>query len=62
MPSKQIVDLVNRLKKSGINISFTAPRSKILINLQGTEFTDNCVEHGLHQSAKKKRKPTLYFI
>jgi hypothetical protein len=30
---KQLVDLVNRLKKAGINVSFTKPRSKMLLAL-----------------------------
>ncbi len=33
MPSKQLVDLVTRLKKSGVQISFTQPRSKITLHL-----------------------------
>jgi len=31
MAKKQLVDLVNRLKKSGIKVSFSKPRSKTLI-------------------------------
>ncbi|WP_260630955.1 hypothetical protein [Bacillus sp. S/N-304-OC-R1] len=31
MAKKQLVDLVNRLKKAGINVSFTKPRSKMII-------------------------------
>ncbi|WP_275950861.1 hypothetical protein [Cytobacillus citreus] len=31
MAKKQLVELVNRLKKAGINVSFTKPRSKMLI-------------------------------
>ncbi len=30
MPKKQLVDLVNSLKKSGIKIGFTKPKSNIL--------------------------------
>ncbi|CAM3640639.1 MULTISPECIES: hypothetical protein [Cytobacillus] len=31
MAKKQLVDLVNRLKQSGIKVSFSKPRSKTLI-------------------------------
>ena len=34
MASKQLIELVNRLKQSGIQISFTKPRSKISLYLQ----------------------------
>ena len=37
MPSKQLVDLVHRLKNSGIKISFTTPRSKTMIHLREDE-------------------------
>ncbi|WP_313799320.1 hypothetical protein [Cytobacillus sp.] len=33
MAKKQLVELVTRLKKAGINVSFTKPRSKMLISL-----------------------------
>lgn len=35
MPSKPLVDLVNRMKKSGIQISFTKPRSEMSLHLYG---------------------------
>jgi hypothetical protein len=60
MPSKQLVDLVNRLKKSGIQISFTAPRSKISIYLQ--EKTDLQLENGdksFQQDSKRKRNRSI---
>jgi len=34
MPSKQLIELVDRLKKSGIQISFTKPRSNFSILIQ----------------------------
>lgn len=34
MPKKQLVDLVNRLKNSGIQIGFTKPKANILNILQ----------------------------
>ena len=37
MPSQQLVDLVHRLKNSGIKISFTTPRSKTMIHLREDE-------------------------
>ncbi|MBP2239763.1 hypothetical protein J2Z40_000316 [Cytobacillus eiseniae] len=33
MAKKQLVELVNRLKQAGINVSFTKPRSKMIITL-----------------------------
>ncbi|AGX04364.1 MULTISPECIES: hypothetical protein [Bacillaceae] len=33
MAKKQLVDLVNRLKKSGIKISFTKPKSDYLLHI-----------------------------
>lgn len=60
MPSKQLVDLVNRLKKSGIQISFTVPRSKISIYLQ--EKPDLQLENGdksFQQDSKRKRNRTI---
>ncbi|MCQ6276173.1 hypothetical protein JMM81_14690 [Bacillus sp. V3B] len=60
MPSKQLVDLVNRLKKSGIQISFTEPRSKISIYLQ--EKPDLQLENednSFQQNSKRKRNRTM---
>ncbi|MFE8699482.1 hypothetical protein ACFYKX_02470 [Cytobacillus sp. FJAT-54145] len=37
MAKKQLIDLVNRLKNSGIKVSFTKPRPKSLIALQQHE-------------------------
>ena len=33
MPNNQLVDLVNKLKSSGVQISFTKPRSKMTLHL-----------------------------
>lgn len=60
MPSKQLVDLVNRLKKSGIQISFTEPRSKISIYLQ--EKSDLQLENddkSFQKDVKRKRSRTI---
>lgn len=37
MPKKQLIELVNRLKNSGIQISFTKPRPEILQALQNNK-------------------------
>ncbi len=34
MAKKQLVDLVNKMKKSGIKISFTKPRSQFSVAIQ----------------------------
>ncbi|WP_267930204.1 hypothetical protein [Cytobacillus spongiae] len=34
MPKKQLVDLVARLKKSGINVSFTKPKENYFASLK----------------------------
>ncbi|WP_258535750.1 hypothetical protein [Bacillus sp. 03113] len=34
MTKKHLVELVNRLKQSGIKASFTKPRSKFIVSLQ----------------------------
>ena len=41
MASKQLIELVNGLKQSGIQISFTKPRSKISLYLQETADKKN---------------------
>ncbi|MGJ7921551.1 hypothetical protein [Neobacillus sp. LXY-4] len=33
MAKKQLIDFVNKLKESGINVSFTKPRSQFLLTL-----------------------------
>jgi hypothetical protein len=58
MPSKQLIDLVNRLQKSGIQISFTKPRSEMSSHLYGYDHpastTDinkySCHENGTNRS------------
>lgn len=37
MAKQQLIDLVNQLKKSGINISFTKPKSAFLQIIQQAE-------------------------
>lgn len=37
MAKKQLVELVNSLKKSGIQISFTKPRSQAILSLNPTK-------------------------
>lgn len=40
MPKKQLIDLVNKLKNAGINISFTKPKAEFLSTLhQGSQYT-----------------------
>ena len=53
MASKQLIELVNRLKKSGIQISFTKPRSKISLYLK--ESPDKKKENG-ENFLKRKHK------
>ena len=58
MASKQLVELVNRLKQSGIQISFTKPRSKISLFLQETPDNKKVIgENSLqcNHSCNKKR-------
>ncbi|NMD69935.1 hypothetical protein HHO41_06510 [Bacillus sp. DNRA2] len=33
MPKNQLIDFVNKLKESGINVSFTKPRSHYVMKL-----------------------------
>lgn len=33
MPTKQLIEFVNKLKSTGINVSFTKPRSQMLFTL-----------------------------
>lgn len=65
MPSKQLVDLVDRLKKSGIQISFTKPRSTFLFYLQEKKEvqreSDFMVQQKNYIKGKKKHK-MLKFI
>ncbi|KAA9025738.1 hypothetical protein [Niallia endozanthoxylica] len=62
MPSKQLIDLVNRLKKSGIQISFSEPRSKISLYLPDkTDLPREVLEvdHSLHHDGTRKRHLTV---
>jgi hypothetical protein len=64
MASKQLIELVNGLKKSGIQISFTKPRSKISLFLQ--EPPDNKKEYGenslQHKHNGNKKLAVLKFV
>ncbi len=53
MPNKQLVDLVNRMQKSGIQISFTKPRTKILLHLNGNDrygTATDMIKYSCHES------------
>lgn len=42
MAKKQLVELVNKMKKSGIKISFTKPKSQYLVPIkQSNNFTSS---------------------
>ncbi len=58
MPSKQLVDLVHKLKNSGIKISFTAPRSKTMIHL----LEDEEHKKTLTGSSLCSKNPVIDFI
>jgi hypothetical protein len=62
MPSKQLVELVHRLKNSGIKISFTAPRSKTMIHVQEGEELQRTMITGSHCCKKKGKNPVIDFI
>lgn len=61
MPSKQLIDLVNRLKKSGIQISFTEPRSKISIYSQEKLAVQRENDNKLFQQEAKRKRTMLRF-
>ena len=64
MASKQLIKFVNGLKQSGIQISFTKPRSKISFLLQ--EPPDNKKENGenslKHKHNCNKKRTFLKFV
>jgi hypothetical protein len=64
MASKQLIKFVNGLKQSGIQISFTKPRSKISFLLQ--EPLDNKKENGENSLKRKhnsnKKRTFLKFV
>ncbi|MBB6445192.1 hypothetical protein [Bacillus benzoevorans] len=62
MPSKQLVELVHRLKNSGIKISFTTPRSKTMIHLQEAEEWQQIMTTGSLCCKKKSNNPVIDFI
>ncbi|WP_394232385.1 hypothetical protein [Niallia oryzisoli] len=60
MPSKQLINLVNRLRKSGIQISFSEPRSKMSLYLPDkTDLPREMGDNSLQQDGKSKRKLTV---
>jgi hypothetical protein len=60
MASKQIIELVNRLKKSGIQISFTKPRSKISLYIQeNSTITNENGDNSLQRKHNCEKKPTV---
>nr|WP_295972055.1 hypothetical protein [uncultured Bacillus sp.] len=62
MPSKQLIDLVHRLKNSGIKISFTSPRSKTMIHLLEAESLQRTLTESGRCSEKKSKNPVIDFI
>ncbi len=58
MPSQQLVDLVHRLKNSGIKISFTTPRSKTMIHLREDEESGKTITG----SSLCRKNPVIDFI
>ncbi|WP_428908523.1 hypothetical protein [Niallia sp. Krafla_26] len=58
MPSKQLVDLVNKLKSSGIQISFTKPRSKMVLHLYNDLGTSD--EYKDYSCQNKNRDRSLF--
>jgi len=45
MAKKQLVDLVNKMKNSGIKISFTKPKSQFLVPLQQSSKLTSSTSH-----------------
>ncbi|WP_445487107.1 hypothetical protein [Niallia sp. 03133] len=45
MAKKQLVDLVNRMKKSGIKISFTKPKSQYIVPIQQNNKLTSYTSH-----------------
>ena len=60
MPSKQLVDLVNNYKKSGIRISFTKSRSQISLYLYEDPSLSIDISDG--KCHEKNSERTLEFI
>jgi hypothetical protein len=65
MASKQLIEFVNGLKQTGIQISFTKPRSKISLFLQESDNTKEIGENLLQQKHKhngNKNMTVLKFV
>ncbi|MFT8323672.1 MAG: hypothetical protein ABF649_22805, partial [Bacillus sp. (in: firmicutes)] len=45
MSKKQLVDLVNKMKKSGIKISFTKPKSQYIVPIQQNNKLTSSTSH-----------------
>ncbi|MDE5051908.1 hypothetical protein NDK25_05705 [Niallia taxi] len=45
MARKQLVDLVNKMKKSGIKISFTKPRSHLIVPIRQSTKLKSSTTH-----------------
>jgi sRNA-binding carbon storage regulator CsrA len=63
MPSNQLIELVQQLKKSGIKIGFTAPRSQMKIHLQDQDEVQFHIQdrNGNHDIENCK-KPVIHFL
>ncbi|WP_338469304.1 hypothetical protein R4Z10_10725 [Niallia sp. XMNu-256] len=61
MPSKQLVDLVTRLKKSGVQISFTKPRSKMSLHLYN-DIVPSTDKNDYSSHEKTKERTLLEYI
>lgn len=62
MPSKQLIELVHRLKNSGIKISFTTPRTKTMIHLEEAEERRKSVTGAGLYCEKEGNHPVIDFI
>ncbi len=59
MASKQLIELVHVLKQSGIQISFTKPRSKISLYLQEASDKKPDGKNSLQRKNNSKNKLTV---
>ncbi len=61
MPSEQLIELVDQFNKSGINIVFTKPRSKLPLFRQ-CDLQRKIKQKGSEKPCKKWKQTTLKFI
>jgi hypothetical protein len=56
LPSTQLIELVHQLRKSGIKISISAPRSKTMVRLREEEKDHFLMDQfeGMHRQTCKK--------